>query len=88
VKFPWPDGGDSQAVPLTGTLFELLDAIQSSAAGKTPQKQVLCYIKADDHLFVRTGLLPEQRAYGFEQLYSKLAGRRETNPRPLSAIGI
>jgi len=70
VKFPWPDGGDSQAVPLTGTLFELLDAVQSPA--EETQKQVLCYIKADDQLFSRVGLLPEQRAYGFEHRYSTL----------------
>jgi ankyrin repeat protein len=84
VRFPWVEGGDATAVPLTGTLFELLDAIppdtdpsagrDAGLAADEPRQlgKVICYFKADRGRFSTPGLAPEQRRYGFEHLYDRL----------------
>jgi ankyrin repeat protein len=73
VRFPWPDDGATQTVPLTGTLFELLDAIQGGQRSGRNQPATLIYVKADGNLFAQKHLAPDQRAYGFEQLYRRLS---------------
>jgi ankyrin repeat protein len=72
VQHPWT-GLAKDRVPLTGTTFELLDAMQT----KSEQRQhnrVLTYVKADSRRFYATDLLPDERAYGLEHHYDALRG--------------
>jgi hypothetical protein len=72
VRFPWPSTGSADGVPLTGTLFELLDAIQGWERSGRIRPEILCFVKADRGRFEARGRSPEQRGYGFEHLYERL----------------
>jgi hypothetical protein len=77
VQFPWEEGADTNAVPLTGTLFELLDAVLDRARVGEGVQTVFCYIKADPQLFGTADLAAEKRGYGFEHCYDLLrAGQK------------
>jgi ankyrin repeat protein len=73
VRFPWTEIDTKNAVPLTGTLFELLDALNKQKESPQKKPEILVYVKADRTLFSNPSLTPDQRQYGFEQLYQKLS---------------
>ncbi|MHC1753889.1 MAG: ankyrin repeat domain-containing protein [Methanosarcina sp.] len=72
VRFPWTEKEAENAVPLTGTLFELLDAYQKQNRSSGKQPKILVYLKIDSKMFSLTNLAPDQRKYGFETHYRRL----------------
>lgn len=72
VKQPWP-GGTATGVPLTGTLFELLDALEGPSKERL-RDRTLVYVKVDARLFTKPNLAPDERVYGFEHHYDVLRG--------------
>ena len=81
IKWPWrgnpPPDGDPGTVPLTGTLFELLDALKGWRRGETKGPAVLCYVKGDPALFADRNKPPLQKQYGFGQHFARLAENKE-----------
>lgn len=75
VRFPWTEREPENMVPLTGTLFELLDAYQKQARFYQNRPIILIYVKIDNNLFTQINLAPDQRKYGFENYYRQLCGK-------------
>ena len=78
VRFPWDEAAAAEAVPLTGTLFELLDAFQASQHRPLDERtgqhrpEVVVYLKMAGDLYSRRDLSSDERAYGFEHHFDRL----------------
>lgn len=75
IRYPtWlalPSEPDSAKIPLTGTLFELLDA----TLGPSREGQTFCYLKIDPDTFYDRNLRFDQRDYGFLHHHDALQGQ-------------
>src|ERR1700728_1618549 len=92
VQFPWNRTDSADTVPLTGTLFELLDAF--SAAQRNPpdertgskRPEVRVYLKASEDLFKRPHISADERSYGFEHHFDQLRnGQARIRDRKIDA---
>ena len=80
IIHPWPEGGVAGKIPLTGTLFELLDCREETAGRHRQDKgRLLIYIKTKYEALSECGMDVELRRYGFEQFKDSLTEKRAFN---------
>jgi len=83
VQHPWPEGGAPGKAPLTGTVFELLDA--QSAFRRHQRPRIALYMKADSAKLLDPRLKPFARRYGFNQEYKRINKDDVPDPDALKA---